>query len=486
MSTPWTHILKKVDDYRWEIPTSYKPGMRVPGLVFADEHMLRQIAEEQALEQVANVATLPGIVQYSLAMPDIHWGYGFPVGGVAGFDLDEGIISPGSIGFDINCGVRLIRTDLREEQVREKLQLIVDRLFAAVPSGIGSTGRIKVDMRHIDDVLSGGAKWAVKNGYGWPDDLEMIEAGGALEAADPDAVSEAAKQRGRGQIGTLGSGNHFLEVQVIDQIYDAQAAEAFGIDQVGRVVVLVHCGSRGLGHQVCTDYLRTAERSAREHGIVLVDRQLACMPFRSPEGQRYFGAMSAAANFAWANRQMITHWVREAFSRVFNQSPEKLGLSLVYDVAHNIGKVEEYPVDGHVQPLIVHRKGATRAFPPNHPEVSEPYKAIGQPVLIPGDMGRYSFVAVGTEQAMRISFGSTCHGAGRVMGRKQAVRTLAGVDVAEQLRQQGILVRAQDRGLLAEEAPAAYKDVADVVEVCQAVGISRRVARARPLGVVKG
>src|SRR2546426_418015 len=398
MSTPWTHILKKVDDYRWEIPASYKPGMRVPGLVFADERMLRQIAEEQALEQVANVATLPGIVGYSLAMPDIHWGYGFPVGGVAAFRVDDGIISPGGIGYDINCGVRLVRTNLMESDVRTKLQPLVDALFVSVPSGVGSSGRIKVSM----------------------------------------------------------------------------------------VAIFVPCGSRGLGHQVCTDYLRTAERAAREHGIHLVDRQLACMPFQSPEGQQYFGAMSAVANFAWANRQMITHWVREAMSRVFGQSPEKLGMSLVYDVAHNIGKVEEYPVDGHVQPLIVHRKGATRAFPPNHPEVSEPYKAIGQPVLIPGDMGRYSFVAVGTEQAMRISFGSTCHGAGRVMGRKQAVRTLAGVDVAEQLRQQGILVRAQDRGLLAEEAPAAYKDVADVVEVCQAVGISRRVARARPLGVIKG
>ena len=486
MSTPWTHILKKVDDYRWEIPASYKPGMRVPGLVFADERMLRQIAEEQALEQVANVATLPGIVGYSLAMPDIHWGYGFPVGGVAAFRVDDGIISPGGIGYDINCGVRLVRTNLMESDVRTKLQPLVDALFVSVPSGVGSSGRIKVSMGEIDDVLKGGARWAVQKGYGWSDDLAVIEAHGSLPQADPEAVSQAAKQRGRGQIGTLGSGNHFLEVQVIDEIFDARAAAALGIDQIGQVAIFVHCGSRGLGHQVCTDYLRTAERAAREHGIHLVDRQLACMPFQSPEGQRYFGAMSAAANFAWANRQMITHWVREAMSRVFGQSPEKLGMSLVYDVAHNIGKVEEYPVDGHVQPLIVHRKGATRAFPANHPEVSEPYKAIGQPVLIPGDMGRYSFVAVGTEQAMRISFGSTCHGAGRVMGRKQAVRTLAGVDVAEQLRQQGILVRAQDRGLLAEEAPAAYKDVADVVEVCQAVGISRRVARARPLGVVKG
>ncbi len=385
-----------------------------------------------------------------------------------------------------NCGVRLVRTNLVEAEVREKLKPIVDALFVAIPSGIGSTGRVKVGMSEIDDVLTGGARWAVQKGYGWQDDLEVIESRGNLPQADPDAVSQAAKQRGRGQIGTLGSGNHFLEIQVIDQVYDAQAAEAFGIDQIGQVVVLVHSGSRGLGHQVCTDYLRTAERSARENGIVLVDRQLACMPFQSPEGQRYFGAMSAAANFAWANRQMIMHWVREAFSRVFNQSPEKLGLSLVYDVAHNVGKIEEYSVDGKAQQLIIHRKGATRAFPPNHPEVPEKYRAVGQPVLVPGDMGRYSFVAAGTDKAMRISFGSTCHGAGRVMGRKQAVRTLAGVDVAEQLRQKGILVRAQDRGLLAEEASAAYKDVADVVGVCDAVGISRRVVRTRPVGVIKG
>jgi tRNA-splicing ligase RtcB len=385
-----------------------------------------------------------------------------------------------------NCGVRLIRTSLTESEVRPKLQPLVDALFVAVPSGIGSTGRVKVSMGEIDDVLKGGARWAVQKGYGWDADLDVIESNGSLPQASPEDVSQAAKQRGRGQIGTLGSGNHFLEVQIVDEIYDAVAAAALGIDQVGQVSVLVHCGSRGLGHQACTDYLRVAERSAREHGIHLVDRQLACMPSESSEGQRYFGAMCASANFAWANRQMITHWVREAFGRVFSQSPEKLGMALVYDVAHNIAKFEEYFVDGQRQRLIIHRKGATRAFPPNHPEVPEKYRAIGQPVLVPGDMGRYSFVAVGTDQAMRISFGSTCHGAGRLMGRKQAVRTLAGVDVAEQLRRQGILVRAQDRGLLAEEASAAYKDVADVVGVCDAVGISRRVARTRPVGVVKG
>ncbi|MDR7451346.1 MAG: RtcB family protein [Armatimonadota bacterium] len=486
MSTPWTHILKKIDDYRWEIPPSYKRGMRVPGLVYADERMLAQIAEEQALEQVANVATLPGIVGASLAMPDIHWGYGFPVGGVAAFDPQEGVISPGGVGYDISCGVRVIRTNLDEEAVRPQLQQLVDALFAAVPSGVGATGRVKLDTRAIDAALKGGARWAVSQGYGWEEDLEAIEGGGALPEADPDAVSPQAKQRGRGQVGTLGSGNHFLEIQVVDEVYDPEAAETMGLGAPGQVVVFVHCGSRGLGHQVCTDYLRVAERSARQHGIQLVDRQLACMPFTSEEGARYFAAMCAAANFAWANRQLITHWTREAFAAVFRRSPEALGMSLVYDVSHNIAKVEPYTVDGVERRLVVHRKGATRAFPPGHPDVPARYRRIGQPVLIPGDMGRYSFVAVGTAQAMRESFGSTCHGAGRVMGRKQAVRTLAGRDIADELRRRGILVRAQDRGLLAEEASAAYKDVADVVAVCHAAGISRRVVRTRPIGVVKG
>lgn len=486
MATPWTHIVRKVDDYRWEIPTSYKPGMRVPGLIFADEPMLRQIAEEQALEQVANVATLPGIVGYSLAMPDIHWGYGFPVGGVAAFDAEEGIISPGGVGFDVDCGIRLIRTTLEEAQVREKLESLVEMLFAAVPSGVGSTGRIKVSMSEIDNVLKNGARWAVHQGYGLNEDLEVIESGGALEQADPSVVSDTAKKRGRGQIGTLGSGNHFLEVQVVDEIYDTHAAEVMGINSPRQIVVLVHCGSRGLGHQVCTDYLKVADRAGRQQGIVLVDRQLASLRFHSPEGQDYFRAMSAAANFAWANRQLITHWTREAFSRVFRQSPEALGMSLVYDVAHNIAKLEEYEVNGERRQLIVHRKGATRAFPAGHPEVPEKYRAIGQPVLVPGDMGRYSFVAVGTETAMKESFGSTCHGAGRVMGRKAATRALKGVDIAADLRKKGIIVRAQDRSLLAEEASQAYKDVADVIDVCHHAGLSKRVARTRPIGVVKG
>jgi tRNA-splicing ligase RtcB len=385
-----------------------------------------------------------------------------------------------------NCGVRLLRTDLTEADVRPKLEDLVEILFRAVPSGVGIGGRIKVGMGEIDQVLKKGARWAAAQGYGAADDLEVIEAGGALDGADPDAVSQEAKKRGRGQIGTLGSGNHFLEVQLVDQIFDAAAARGLGLEAPGQVVVFIHTGSRGLGHQVCTDYLRVSERAGREHGIHLVDRQLACMPLRSAEGQRYFGAMCAAANFAWANRQLITHWVREGFERAFGKSWEHLGIRLVYDVAHNIAKIEEYEIDGGRRRVCVHRKGATRAFPAGHPEVPARYRHVGQPVFVPGDMGRYSFVAVGSEGAMRESFGSTCHGAGRVLGRKAAVRQLAGRDIAEELRRAGIVVRAHDRSLLAEEAPAAYKDVADVVAVCHDAGLSRRVARMRPIGVVKG
>jgi tRNA-splicing ligase RtcB len=460
--------------------------MRVPGLVYADERMLRAMGEEQAFEQVANVATLPGIVGRSLAMPDVHWGYGFPVGGVAAFDAEDGMVSPGGIGFDINCGVRLLRTDLTESEVRPRLSDLVDTLFQAVPSGVGVGGRVKIGMGEIDRVLTKGARWAVGEGYGIHDDLEVIEAGGALESADPDAVSHEAKQRGRSQVGTLGSGNHFLEVQTVAEVFDAPVARALGIEDRGQVVVFIHTGSRGLGHQVCTDYLRVSERVGREQGITLVDRQLACIPLRSPEGRRYFGAMCAAANFAWANRQVITHWVREGFERVFKQSWDHLGIRLVYDVAHNIGKIEEHDVEGRRRRVCVHRKGATRAFPAGHAEVPARYRHVGQPVFVPGDMGRYSFIAVGAEGAMRESFGSTCHGAGRVLGRKAAVRQMAGRDIGEELRREGILVRARDRRLLAEEAPAAYKDVADVIGICHAAGLSRQVARMRPLGVIKG
>ncbi len=385
-----------------------------------------------------------------------------------------------------NCGVRLLRTELTQSEVHQNADALVDALFHAVPSGVGTGGRLKVSMSRADDVLTDGSKWALGEGYAWPEDLEVTESGGALPQADPEQVSPQAKQRGRGQIGTLGSGNHFLEVQVVDQVFDEAAAEAMDLFH-GQVVVFIHCGSRGLGHQVCTDYLRTCERAnTQKYHITLADRQLVCVPFRSPEGEAYFGAMCAAANFAWANRQLITHWAREAFEKVFGRSAEDLGMHLVYDVAHNIAKVEEYEVDGKPRQVVVHRKGATRAFPAGHPEVPARYQEIGQPVLIPGDMGRYSFVAVGTPGAVEETFGSTCHGAGRVLGRKAATRALAGVDVAAELRKKGIVVRAQDRSLLAEEASQAYKDVADVVEVCHRAGISRRVARTRPIGVVKG
>lgn len=385
-----------------------------------------------------------------------------------------------------NCGVRLLRTDLTEDEVRPHLTTLVDALYNAVPSGVGVGGRVKVGMGEIDEVLAKGARWAVARGYGTAGDLEVTEAGGALEQADPASVSGEAKQRGRGQVGTLGSGNHFLEIQVVDHVFDAAAAAVLGIGEPGRIAVFVHTGSRGLGHQVCTDYLRVCERASSRHGIHLVDRQLACVPLRSPEGDRYFGAMSGAANFAWANRQVITHWVREAFERVLGQSWERLGLRLVYDVAHNIGKIETHEVDGRHRRVCVHRKGATRAFPAGHPEVPARYREVGQPVFIPGDMGRYSFVATGAEGAMHEAFGSTCHGAGRLLGRKAALRHLAGRDVSDELRKAGIVVRSRDRSLLAEEAPEAYKDVADVVAICHAAGLSHRVARMRPIGVVKG
>jgi tRNA-splicing ligase RtcB len=486
MAKEWKKILQKLDEWRWVLPQEYKPGMRVPGLIYASEEMLDQMSEDMAIEQVANVAFLPGIVGYSLAMPDIHWGYGFPIGGVAAMRLEDGVISPGGVGFDINCGTRLIRTDLTEKEVRPKLRELVNQIFRDVPSGVGSEGLIRVAIKEMDQVLIKGARWAVENGYGWPEDLETIEGGGALPGANPEKVSRRAKERGAPQLGTLGSGNHFLEIQVIDHIYDPEKAAVMGIYQEGQVVVFVHCGSRGLGHQTCEDYLEVMEESIKRYNIHLPDRQLACAPIRSQEGQDYLGAMTAAANFAFCNRQLITHWVREAFARVLGRSPRDMGMQLVYDVAHNIAKVERHRVDGKEMTLCVHRKGATRAFPPGHPDVPAKYREIGQPVLVPGDMGRYSFLLVGTHKAMAETWGSTCHGAGRVQSRAAAKRMLRGVDIARKLEERGIIVRAQNRALLAEEASEAYKDVADVVEVLHEAGISLKVARMRPIGVVKG
>ncbi len=476
----------RIDDYRWEIPKTYKPGMRVPGLVFADEKMMRHIQGEQSLEQVANVAFLPGIVGRSLAMPDIHWGYGFPIGGVAATRVADGVISPGGVGFDINCGVRLLRTNLTEGEVKPKIERLLSDLFVNVPSGLGSEGKIRLRGNEIDRLLVKGAAWAVAAGYGESEDLEFTEERGCLAGADPDKVSVKAKSRGTPQSGTLGSGNHFLEVQVVDEIYDTETARAFGIEGVGQILVLIHTGSRGLGHQVCTDYLKTMGVAVKNYGIELPDRQLACTPVESPEGQSYLAAMACAANYAWANRQCITHWTRESFSRVLARSPRDLGMEIVYDVAHNIAKIEEHQVEGKKLTVCVHRKGATRAFPAGHPDLPKAYRKVGQPVLIPGDMGRYSYVAVGTEKAMGETFGSTCHGAGRVMSRSAAKRSISGADVAKELAAKGIAIKVASIASLAEEASAVYKDVAEVVHITDAAGISPKVVKARPIGVIKG
>jgi tRNA-splicing ligase RtcB len=483
----WLDILTKIDDYRWELPASYKAGMRVPARIFADQEMLEQLDEgDQAIEQAANVATLPGIVGRSLAMPDIHWGYGFPIGGVAAMRLDDGVVSPGGVGFDINCGTRVITTTLLERDVRPILRDLVNQLYRDVPPGMGGHGFLRVNRQELDDLMVQGARWMVDHGYGEPEDLEATESHGRLPGADPSKVSERARQRGLAQLGTLGSGNHFLEVQAVDEVYDEQVAAVFGIDGPGQVVVFFHCGSRGFGHQVCQDYLRVMEAAAAKYQIELPDKQLACAPIRSPEGEAYLGAMAAGANFAWANRQGITHQIRRAFMKVTGRSREELGLHLVYDVAHNIAKIECHRQDGREVSVCVHRKGATRAFPAGHPEVPERYRSVGQPVLVPGDMGRYSFLAVGTERAMEETWGSTCHGAGRVRSRGAAKRLLAGVNVAQRMEAQGIVVRAQNPRALAEEASEAYKDVANVIDVLEHAGISRKVAKLRPIGVIKG
>jgi len=486
MAKNWRSILRKVDDYRWELPQDYKPGMRVPGLIFADEAMLNLMAEDQAIEQVANVAFLPGIVGHSLAMPDIHWGYGFPIGGVAAMRLKDGVVSPGGVGFDINCGARLLRTDLREGDVRPVLRELVNQLFRDVPAGLGGHGPLRLSHAELDDLMVRGARWMVDRGYGLPEDLEVTESQGCLPGADPGVISQRARQRGLAQLGTLGSGNHFLEVQALDTIYDREAADVFGLEEPGQVVVFFHCGSRGFGHQVCQDYLDVMEKAAKRYDIHLPDRQLACAPIDSREGRDYMAAMTAAANFAWANRQCIAHWVRQSFAHVFQKQPDELGMRPIYDVAHNIAKVERHRFNGRDVTVCVHRKGATRAFPAGHPEIPAAYRQIGQPVLVPGDMGRYSYLAVGTEQAMAETWGSTCHGAGRLQSRGAAKRSLKGVDIAARLAEQGIVVRAQDRSALAEEASEAYKDVADVVEVLEKAGISRKVAKMRPMGVIKG
>ncbi len=478
--------LKQIEKYVWEIPRGYKAGMRVPARIFADEVLLDKMKRDLTLEQAANVACLPGVYKYAIVLPDGHQGYGFPIGGVAATDYEEGVISPGGVGYDINCGVRLLRTNLSYEDVKPRLKELINTIFTLVPSGLGSRGRISLSMSEIDEVLASGVKWAVEQGYGWEEDLEHIEEKGSMELADPDKVSQTAKQRGRRQLGSLGSGNHFLEIQVVDKIYDPAAAKVMGITHEGQVTVMIHTGSRGLGHQVCSDYLRIMERAVRKYNIRLPDRELAAVPVKSREGEDYLRAMAAAANFAWANRHMIMHWTREAFKRVFKQDPEDLDMKLIYDVAHNIAKIEEHIINGVRKVVVVHRKGATRAFPPGHMAIPADYRSIGQPVLIPGSMGTASYVLRGTKTAMEISFGSTAHGAGRLLSRVAAKRRWRVHEIRSQLERKGIVLRAATASVIVEEAPEAYKDVDRVVEVTDRLGISKKVARLVPIAVTKG
>ena len=472
--------LKKITPYIWEIP---KTGtMNVPGRLFSSEKLLELVKHDKSLQQVCNVASLPGIQKYAYAMPDMHQGYGFTIGGVAAFDLEHGIITPGGIGFDINCGVRLLSTNLTEKQVRVKIQELIEELYKRVPCGIGRSSELKIDEENLNQVMTLGPKWAVKQGMGTNDDIKHCESNGCLEWANPKCVSQKARARGKKQLGTLGAGNHFLEVQYVDEIYDIKTAKTFGITKIGQVMVMIHCGSRGFGHQICSDYLRKMEDEYSDIVAKLPEKDLIYAPFDSKLGQEYFGAMACAANYAWTNRHMIAHHVRKGFERVFDD----VKLKTVYDVAHNIAKIEEHDIDGVKKKVIVHRKGATRCFPANHPDIPKAYKETGHPVLIPGSMGTASYVLVGSPDTLDIAFGSTAHGAGRVMSRKQANQTFRGENVIKDLKQKNILVKSASWRGVSEEAPGVYKDIDEVVKITQEAGISNPVARLRPIGVIKG
>ncbi|MEM1606531.1 MAG: RtcB family protein [Candidatus Bathyarchaeia archaeon] len=482
MSVP----LERVDKYTWRIP-KYRPGMRVPGVIFADEDLLEKMKTDKTLEQCANVAHLPGIYKYSITLPDGHEGYGFPIGGVAATDYEEGVISPGGVGYDINCGVRLLVTTLSERDIRPKLGDLATTIFHNVPSGLGSHRKdFTVSINELDRITREGIPYLVDKGYGWLEDIEHCEERGCMPGANPEKVSSTAKRRGAPELGTLGSGNHFLEIQRVDKIFNEKVAKAFGITHEGQVTVMIHTGSRGYGHQICSDYLRVMERAVHKYRIELPDRELACAPGTSPEAQDYYQAMACAVNYAFANRHMITHWVRQSFEQVFKSSADKIGLHTVYDVAHNIAKIEEHTVDGKTVKVWVHRKGATRAFPPGHKDVPADYRSLGQPVIIPGSMGTSSWVLVGTPKAMEITFGSTAHGAGRMLSRAAATKRFTGGEIRRQLESRGIVVRAASMTVLAEEADPAYKNVDKVAEVSNAVGIATFVARLIPMAVVKG
>ncbi len=477
--------LEKIGPFTYRIAKSHHSGMRVDGVVYADERLIEQADRDKALEQVVNVAFLPGIVKASYAMPDIHWGYGFPIGGVAATSLKDGVISPGGVGFDISCGVRLMRTNLTVSEVQPYFNLLMQELARNIPKGVGSRGKIKVGHREMEKLMTEGVEWAVRAGYGWPEDLDFIEERGCLKGANPEKVTPRAFERGKDQPGTLGAGNHFIEIQEVVETYDEKIANVLGLFRK-QIVVMVHSGSRGVGHQICTDYLKVMDQAVRKYGFSLPDRQLACAPINSPEGKDYFAAMACAVNYALTNRHCLSHWIRESFEKTFKKSASSLGLHLVYDVSHNIAKIEEHQVNGERVTLCVHRKGATRAFGPGHPDLPEKYREVGQPVIIPGDMGTASYVLVGTERGEKEAFASTCHGAGRVMSRSQAKRQIRGDVLKRELESKGIVIMAGHMALLAEEAPDAYKDVSQVVDVCEGAGLSKKVAKMRPLGVLKG
>ncbi|MFQ5685530.1 MAG: RtcB family protein [Candidatus Scalindua sp.] len=479
--------VNKISDRIWEIPMSEKEGMRVPARIYASDVLFENM-DKGVFEQITNVACLPGVQKHALCMPDGHWGYGFPIGGVAAFDTEDGIISPGGIGFDINCGMRLITTDLKINEVKPRLPELINELFRAVPAGVGSKGVIKASASQLKDIMKRGAEWCIENGYGWPQDLQRIEEGGHIPGADPSKVSEKAISRGINQLGTLGSGNHYLEIQLVttENIFDEKIARVFGIKEEDQIVIMVHCGSRGFGHQVATDYLRVFDKTMKKYGMTVRDRELACAPFKSPEGSDYYKAMLCAANSAFANRQIITHRVRESFSKVFDINAEKLGIEIVYDVAHNIARVERYKIDGKEKEVLVHRKGSTRSFGPGRRELPEIYRETGQPVIVGGSMQTGSFLLTGTEKAMEETFGSTMHGAGRTMSRHAAKKMVRGDQLMRIMAKDGILVKAASIPGLAEEAGIAYKDISEVVETMDILGISKKVVKLKPIGNIKG
>ncbi|MGB6462684.1 MAG: RtcB family protein [Nitrosotalea sp.] len=479
-------IPKKIGNMEYRIEADASRGMKVPVTIYADEGLLQKMLTDRTITQAVNVSTLPGVVKHVVVLPDGHEGYGFPVGGVAAMDAEEGMISPGGVGYDINCGVRLVRTNLNEKDVRPKLKELVLELFKSIPSGVGSKGAVKLSPSDLDEVLVRGVQWAVDNGYGSKDDADVCEENGQIKNADPNRVSQTARKRGAPQLGSLGSGNHFLEVQRVDQIHDKEAANRMGIYNEGQITVLIHCGSRGFGHQVCSDYLRTSEQALQKYKINLVDRELACVPNSSEEGESYRKAMFAALNFAWSNRQMITHWTRKAFERVFGQTEADLDMKLIYDVAHNIAKVEKHKIDGELRSVVVHRKGATRAFPKGRDEIPMKYRDLGQPVFIPGSMGTGSWILLGKPNSMDLSFGSTAHGAGRMMSRSAARRSFTESQVQKSLSDKGIFIKALTMEGVVEETPEAYKDVDAVANVSHELGIATKVAKLVPIGVIKG